>query len=84
MTWTNHVPVLSTAHIPGPEALHDGRLTMDLAPYEEGVFLRLMQDDMPEWLEPVAAWMQREYPGEYWVRFDSDGDLIDGLPVYVW
>lgn len=34
MTWTNHIPVLSTAHVQSPEALHDGRLTMDLAPYE--------------------------------------------------
>jgi hypothetical protein len=41
-------------------------------------------NEFPEDLKTLAKWLWAQ-PGELtWVRFDSDGDFVEGLPTYDW
>jgi hypothetical protein len=53
------------------------------ATYDEGGFVLVLGiDEREDWLAPIAAWAARH---QYtWVRFDADGDVVDGLEVYDW
>lgn len=77
------VPVLSTAHLPGEDAVQDAP---DCATYEGGWFVRLCEKEIgePAWLDPVRLWARRIVPAAQWVRFDRDADIIFGLEVYKW
>jgi len=77
------VPVISTAHLPGPSALEDASLLY--ATYEGGWFVYMDDEldvDTPKWYEDVWKWAQPK--GYKWVRFDCDGDFIDELERYGW
>lgn len=81
--WVMPVPVLSTAHLPGPSAPEDASLLY--AKYTEGWFIYAQDDinaDTPSWYARIREWaVPREYT---WIRFDSGGDEIKDLPIYDW
>lgn len=82
--WEMNVPVLSTSHIQqGTLVKLDPRTVAD---YEEGAFvhLGLCKTSLPDELVPVKTWFFRNYPSQRWIRFDRDGDVVDGLPTYDW
>ena len=80
---TLRVPVISTAHIPTAETIPNGDYLE--APYEGGWFFWIDEDDCDDWVLPIRAWLNANgFDGEYWVRFDSCGDIVEGLPVYEW
>lgn len=77
------VPVISTAHLPGPNSVVDAGVLY--APYDNGWFVFIEDepdDEHPEWYSPVHTWAQER--GFYWVRFDCDGDIVDELEKYEW
>ncbi len=77
------VPVISTAHLPGPSALEDASLLY--AMYMGGWFVYVEEDleaEAPKWYLDVMQWAaDNGYP---WVRFDCDGAVIDKLEKYEW
>lgn len=82
--WTLTVPVLSTIHLPGPNAWRDLELVA-INEEEDIMFARLVdwgENDYPDWAEPICKWAEGlpEYDG--WIRFSSIGDEIDALPIY--
>lgn len=85
------MPIISTAHLDSGTAqwLSDrGDLCnwATVAPYQEGFFVWFLdacQDQMPQSAKDVLLWLKREELGA-WVRFDRDGETVDGLPVYDW
>jgi len=87
--WTRHIPVLSTRHMPGPQAL-DGY--EGAAEYECGWFLYVGSRDMAgankaePWVQRVREWLHRTAgPDAAWVSFDVDGeDLSPFLESYNW
>lgn len=83
--WVITIPVLSTIHIPSPEAMDLMMATQASACDDCGYlnFVRLEEIDREskDWLEPIADWAYRKYKTE-WVRFDPDGDIIPELPNY--
>lgn len=91
MTWTIHVPVLSTGHLTETtcnslssftellSAISEcGEIMFIYVPDEEG------QDELviPEDLLTVMHWAKTQ--GFSWIRFDSCGDDIAALPKYDW
>ena len=83
--WVMIVPVLSTSHMPAFDAWEDS------APFEvcmneyTGFICIEEEKDLPDWLIPIAQWVNTTYVARCaWVRFDPDGDIIDGLPTYNW
>lgn len=93
--WTMELPVISTGHLTEEvaEALSKVLPGEDFYGYYCAVtghggfvhFGDLEADErgnLPACLRDVAEWAERE---EFeWVRFDSDGDRIEGLPYYEW
>lgn len=94
--WEMTVPVLSTSHVPGSDALDDlvfdHEFTDSVLDYGAGWFVFLpatrrskdTDDRVPGWLHPVLQWFDNHYPDEFWIRFDRDGCVVDGLPTYDW
>jgi hypothetical protein len=82
--WEMSVPVLSTSHIQQDTL---GKLDpSSVAHYEEGAFVNLERNktSLPaEWV-PVRHWLSAHYALQHWIRFDRDGDEVDGLPTYNW
>jgi hypothetical protein len=76
------VPSISTAHLPSSDAPKKARLYF--AEYEDGFFIFI--DDVPEdeWLVPIRNWLNAEFNGLNWVRFDADGEIMPELPTYDW
>lgn len=91
--WVMHVPVLSTSHVKEGtlDAVHDKGWpgpAFKVVDYEEGSFVwvgtNALTEPMPDELKPVVKWFRKNYRHESWIRFDRDGDVIEGLPVYEW
>lgn len=82
--WVITIPVISTYHIPGMEALDRMTGLQSCARDDEDylIFVRLdeIDEDLP-WLHEIADWTYRKH-NTYWVRFDQDGDVIEELPKY--
>jgi hypothetical protein len=88
--WTMCLAVLSTGHAPSRGAIvslcdrslsavdHRWGLTFIYIDVDED------WEDDEAWVAPIAAWMRENYPGENWVRFDPDGDMVPELPSYEW
>lgn len=81
--WEMTIPVISTRHMPGTDALAHHKET-PVAHYPEGCFLYLPEKSANEhWLNPIIEWAQsRGFDG--WIRFDADADPVPGLPTYEW
>lgn len=93
--WEMVVPVIPTGHAPSMNFINDLRgACVEASIYADGtvfdlqdgclLFLVTDEDWFPEWFLPIAAWMEVEYPGETWIRFSMDGDIIEELPQYDW
>lgn len=76
------VPIISTAHMPGENALtvlkDSGIVPVML--FEYGGMLYVDYTDVP-WVKTIAESL--DVP-DGWVRFDSCGPAIPGIPVYDW
>lgn len=76
------MPIISTAHLSQSISANASALLM--ARYDEGWFIYMDEepsDYYPVWYEEIRVWARKE--GFEWVRFDSDGPIID-LPTYKW
>lgn len=97
--WTMHIPVISTAHLTMEIAAEMTALLpgedlygLECAVTAFGAFVRFPEDhealedtpDLPTCLRDVAVWVIGRQQECAWVRFDRDGDVRDGLPVYDW
>lgn len=88
--WVLHIPVLSTAHVPGPDALDELALIADASAISPDGTIRFYRLDMFDpytnypWLKPIVDRdrPQVNYMQYRWIRFDKDGDVIPELPVY--
>ena len=89
--WVSRVPVLSTAHV--------SRETMEwlianpgdhefgvVANYSHGVFLQLdNRNEAPEAPAEIRQLQQWIRPRHYqWIRLDTNGDVVPGLPIHDW
>lgn len=86
MKWTMHVPVLSTTHAPSMGSLVN-LCGKSLSAVDYGldiIFVYLDEVWDEEWVAPIAAFLKEHYPGESWIRFDPDGDIVPELPTYGW
>lgn len=85
--WVMSVPVISTAHLPAPNTLATWQGT-PVALTPDGGFLYIPNGYDNDWLEPIKDWLLKHgYDWDstsVWVRFDSDADVIEGLPTYPW
>lgn len=84
--WTMHIPVISTAHMPHSQAAFEIQDTT-VAAYPEGAFVRVSFEEAftnDEWLRPVRDWLSKTSLSDCWVRFDRDGDIVPGLPMFDW
>jgi len=76
------VPAISTRHMPSSDApLQD---MLYCAKYEEGYFIYFDEQPFKPWMEPIRNWLNAEFPGSDWVRFDADGEVMPELPVFDW
>lgn len=92
--WVMTVPVISESHLteevavslvetlPG-ELFHDRPCMIG----SHGALVychdaETLPEDAPSCLRDALEWAKRE--GLEWVRFDEDGDVIEGLAVYDW
>ena len=87
--WVMHVPVISTAHMPGTMALRllAERGTPCAIITDENGFVYLPYDPFEDamWTVPIRAWLKKHFGDDAdWVRFDCDADTIDGLPTFDW
>ena len=87
--WEMTVPVLSTRHLPGPRALlQDAAHFSSVAQFDCGWFVCMFETGRgdPYYICALRSWLRREYPGQFWVRFDADGDILEELEdfAYVW
>ena len=89
--WVLHIPVLSTAHVPGPDALDELALIADASAISSDGTIRFYRLDVFQsymsqlWLKPIVDWIKTKIPIQgpaRWIRFDMDGDVIPELPVY--
>ena len=91
--WIMSVPVLSTAHMPGPFEPDRIRDQGDhpVALLDDGMFLFIGSElDGNEyegdsaWLAPVSRWLDKHFHlADRWVRFSGD-DNIKELPEFIW
>lgn len=82
--WTLRVPVISTLHMPGPNA-HFDLPTVAYNVEDDLIFARIAdwdENDYPDWAEPIAQWAEKLRGYDGWIRFSGVGDVIDELPVY--
>lgn len=93
--WTTEIPVITTGHISVAtrDLLHsvaadqckpsDG--ITDVAEYTSGFFVRFCEEtplDNPD-MQAIRDWLDTA-GYDLWVRIDSDGDTVPGLPIYEW
>jgi len=85
--WIMTVPVLNTEHLPSADPFDDEWF---VAITRDGFFVYCGDDpqdweDAP-WFQKILEWVQSKPLDRdvEWVRFDPDGDLIEGLPRYEW
>ena len=83
LKWHMFVPVLSSFHMPGPNALEFDAVRFKAisrhAPSDIVYISDIEIEDSPKWFKSVIAWAEKyDYQ---WIRFDSDGDIVD-LPLY--
>lgn len=79
-TWIQSIPVISTAHMPGTNAIADLKTPYML--WDQGGLVWVEDsDDQEAWVAKIAE--QLRCP-DGWVRLDSDGPIIEGLPTYNW
>lgn len=82
------IPVVSTQHAPENhmELLKENKFW--LASYPEGAFIYVGDSEHWEGCAPefvsLFSWFNENFEGEGWLRLDSGGDVIDGLPVWEW
>jgi len=83
------VPVLSTFHIKRDtlEKLAEEE-EFRVIDYEEGALVRInplnSSSRVPPEIRRLVKWFRQNFPKQWWIRFDRDGDVIPGLPVYDW
>jgi hypothetical protein len=89
--WTDTVPVLANNHL--PQAVFD-KFQLEIyrgeragAAYREGMWVFMGSGDeengIPQEMRAVFDWCRKHGFSEY-VRFDIDGDVIEGLPRSEW
>ena len=92
-TWIMTVPVLSTAHMPGP--LEPERIRdlgdQPVALFDDGMFLFIGSEvDGNEyegdnaWLAPISRWLDKQDLPDRWVRFSCVGTIVEELPEFTW
>lgn len=88
---THRIPVISTGHVDYPTAqtlnTHAGRDLCPVAAWEYGFFLYLeeeMEDDKPQCLRDISAWLTKHKFTDRWVRLEADASKADGLTSYDW
>lgn len=82
--WKITVPVISTVHLPGPDAHRDLPLVAHNVE-EDIIFARIVDWDenyYPDWAEPICKWAESLPDYDGWIRFSGIGDEIDALPRY--
>lgn len=80
--WTMSVPVISTAHMPSTTALSDLKITpVMIADFGGMVYIEDGIVHETKWLNDLAEGLEAP---DGWIRLDSAGLVIDGLPVYDW
>lgn len=84
-SWVNIVPVLSIRHLPNRGSLKDVP-PFDVCSNGFAVFVCIhAQEELPVWLQLIAQWVVSTYGARAsWIRFEQDGDVIDGLWQYDW
>jgi hypothetical protein len=87
--WVMRVPVLSTIHIKRDtlEKLATAGEQSRVIGYEEGAFVMITPRSSwnpPPEIKRLVKWFRGNFPRQWWIRFDRDGDVIPGLPVYDW
>ena len=81
--WVMTIPVISTLHAPGADAL---KALREKIPYCEDqglgtLFVFLGSTVEGDWIDAIGDWVFANFK-EHWVRFDPDGDVIDELPTF--
>lgn len=87
------VPVLSTGHISVAtrqrfESEGDANPWCHVAGFEYGYFISIPSEwehavpPVPADLQALFRWASQR--GFAWVRLDSDGEVVDGLPSFSW
>lgn len=85
MTWVMTVPVLSTCHLPSPEAYDWLAADKSGCANLETCFVWVdAEEEDPKWWKSIVEYIFRVYPKSLWVRFDRDGDVIPELKQYEW
>lgn len=76
------VPIISTAHMPGERALAilKGMDTVPVMLFAYGGMLYVEDSGVP-WVKAIAEGLAAP---DGWVRLDSLGPVIPGIPVYDW
>lgn len=82
ISWTMAVAVINSCHMPGPRACEGMYRYWN----EEGgaviLYIGDLDADTPEWLKTLANPLLEQ--GFEWVRFDTCGDTVEGLPTFKW
>lgn len=84
--WIMRVPVVSTAHIER-DTLETLASSFRVIETDEGAFVWIgteIRSNAPAEMKRLIEWFTNEFPEEWWIRIDRDGDVIPGLPVYEW
>lgn len=79
--WNMRVPVISTAHLPGSDAIVD--LGVLYAAYDCGYFVWMDGTIEAPWFVAIREWADQQ-TNDGWVRFDNDADPVPELPTYNW
>ena len=83
MPYVLQIPLLCITHVPPDfQVSKSGYL---YAEYDRGFFIFTGEDyfeDEPQWIINLRKWARPH--GFDWVRFDSDGDEVEGLEVFTW
>ena len=79
--WNMRVPVISTAHLPGSDAIVD--LGVLYAAYDCGYFVWMDGTIEAPWFVAIREWADQQ-TNDGWVRFDTDADPVPELPTYNW
>ena len=80
--WIMTVPVISTAHMPSATALSDLKITpVMFADFGGLVYVEDGAVHEATWLDDLAEGLDAP---DGWIRLDSAGLIVDGLPIYDW
>ena len=81
------VPVWSTGHLKQTYAADLGASIHETTFVDGGCFVYVctpIDESTPDYLVPVIQKALELHSDISWIRFDEDGDIIDGLPVFEW